>query len=604
MAWIFKLIVILICISSAFSYQCRNQEEKAHSSTGVGYSYKWFFSWQNFKTIEGPVSKDLYRFDLAYLPLRTVISRQDDEGEMVWMQAIKERTSSSSVSMDSSETRAYFIVFDNFNLELVKINTSDGSLNESHKISKFRWQNDYCMTSLSPDESFLSFSAYNSHGSSSIWKWVLTTSNVSCVFLDGFDIPRTFSLIGQDRFYLTTVKPTISKDIFLEVLNFTGQSVWSKSLQWARFSCQLINSKSLHDEGTIYTLNAFGSAIVFIPLNSTNGEMTNSPYKPNTTCSYAYDMLKQQNKLYMLLYWASGSIIYIYDLNSNKFESYQIERNYRVLSIYYSSLSNFITFSGYGGIGNYCYTARTQKQALKAYPVFSQPSFGMIKIKDLQNQIHDEMPYNYETSLHKLEKLLVETEEVQINFNFDNTYRSPVSYWAKPLIFKNIPSFTSTTIDLDLTWNINQNYTNITYLSEGLPNWAKFDATKGQLSLSTPMTKDHNIYKTFNISTIVRDQNLFLKTPVTLNIVPCRVSQWLRCSSENSYQCQKCQDDYEIKETSIYENSCEKSIACLFFITNKNTWEKIFKILYIIFVAIILELVILLLEKWVKTNWR
>ena len=159
------------------------------------------------------------------------------------------------------------------------------------------------------------------------------------------------------------------------------------------------------------------------------------------------------------------------------------------------------------------------------------------------------------------------SQVVSLTFSCPTVYKSDTSYWAYTLKFKQSWSWRSTLlkfycsiIQSNILWNSSLSISTIftcsmsgsstisvQFSTDGsgnpVPSWGTIDLANNLLNFSVPYVSSDTTYS-FTLVETTTESSYYYNVGVTLNVISCKISNWMTCVSTDFSKWATCNSGY------------------------------------------------------------
>ena len=140
------------------------------------------------------------------------------------------------------------------------------------------------------------------------------------------------------------------------------------------------------------------------------------------------------------------------------------------------------------------------------------------------------------------------SQVVSLTFSCPTVYKSDTSYWAYSILQSNILWNSSLSISTIFTCSMSGSSTiSVQFSTDGsgnpVPSWGTIDLANNLLNFSVPYVSSDTTYS-FTLVETTTESSYYYNVGVTLNVVSCKVSNWMTCVSTDFSKWATCNSGY------------------------------------------------------------
>ena len=143
------------------------------------------------------------------------------------------------------------------------------------------------------------------------------------------------------------------------------------------------------------------------------------------------------------------------------------------------------------------------------------------------------------------------SQVASLTFSCPTVYKSDTSYWLNSITQSNILWNSSLSISTIFTCSMSGSSTvSVQFLTDGsgnsVPSWGTIDLANNLLNFSVPNVSSDTTYSFKLVETTTESPSYTYNVVVTLNVVSCKVSNWMSCVSTDFSKWATCNSGYII----------------------------------------------------------
>ena len=142
------------------------------------------------------------------------------------------------------------------------------------------------------------------------------------------------------------------------------------------------------------------------------------------------------------------------------------------------------------------------------------------------------------------------SQVVSLTFSCPTVYKSDTSYWAYSIIQSNILWNSSLSISTIFTCSMSGSSTiSVQFSTDGsgnpVPSWGTIDLANNLLNFSVPYVSSDTTYS-FTLVETTTESSYYYNVGVTLNVISCKISNWMTCVSTDFSKWATCNSGYTL----------------------------------------------------------